>query len=112
MAKLNVTAIAEDGLSAPGNALVTHVVVSVEDASGSPVAGLAATNFRIGTEIVGAGGSTSSISSISIGKLPGVYLLKIIPLTGQTWKAGVYIHSIAVNHVADKGQTLFSFLMD
>jgi hypothetical protein len=112
MAKLFVSAVGEDTIAAPGNAQRTYVIVSVEDAAGNPVTGMAAANFQLGTEIVGPGGSTSSIQSVSNGKLPGIYLLSVIPLAGQTWKSGVYIFSVAVTHGADKGQALCSFLMD
>ena len=112
MAKLFVSAVGEDTIAAPGNAQRTYVIVSVEDATGNPVTGLAASNFMLGTEIVGPGGSTSSIQSVSNGKLPGIYLLSVIPLAGQTWKSGVYIFSVAVTRGADKGQALCSFLMD
>ena len=112
MAKLFVNVVGEDTISAPGNAQVTYVIVSVEDSNGNPVTGLTAANFRLGTEIVGPGGSISSISSVVAGSLPGIYRLNIIPLAGQTWKSGVYIHSLAVTRGADKGQNVFSFLMD
>ncbi len=112
MAKLTVATIVEDTMSAPGNMQPTYLVVSVEDANGAPVAGLAIPNFAIGSEIVGPGGSTSHISAIAPGKLPGVYLLSLLPLAGQSWKAGVYIFSVVVNHGADKGHALCSCLMD
>lgn len=112
MAKLFVSAAGEDTIAAPGNANSTYIIVSVEDLTGMPVTGLTAANFQLGTEIVGPGGSTSSIQSVMNGKLPGVYLLKVIPLAGQTWKSGVYIFSIAVTHGPDRGQTLSTFLMD
>ena len=76
------------------------------------VAGLVAANFSLGSEIVGPGGSISHISTVTNGKLPGVYLLQVLPLAGQTWKAGVYIFSVAVSRAADRGTTLCSFLMD
>ena len=69
MAKLFVTLAAEDTISAPGNAQSTYIVASVEDSAGVPVAGLAVANFKLGTEIVGPGGSISSITSVSPGKL-------------------------------------------
>lgn len=112
MAKLFVSALAEDTISAPGNAQRTYIIVGVEDASGNPVEGLTAANFRVGTEIVGPGGSISSIQSVHNGALAGVYHMNILPLAGQTWKAGVYIFSIAVTRGADKGQALCSLLMD
>ena len=112
MAKLNVTAIAEDTVANPGNATNSYIIVSVEDSNGAGVGGLVAANFTIGSEIVGPGGSTSSIASVSNGKLVGTYLLKIIPLAGQTWKAGYYIWSVAVTSGANHGQCLCTCLMD
>ena len=112
MAKLFVNVVGEDTISAPGNAQSSYLIASVEDGSGAPVTGLTIPSFHLGTEIVGPGGSTSSIQTVSNGKLPGTYLLKIIPLAGQTWKSGVYIHSLAVTRGADKGIGLSSFLMD
>lgn len=112
MAKLTITAIAEDTIAAPGNTQPTYIVVSVQDVNGLGVTGLTGSNFTIGSEIVGPGGSTSHIDSVSNGKIQGTYLLKILPLAGQTWKSGVYIFSVAVTQGANKGQSLCSFLMD
>ena len=112
MAKLTVHAIGEDSIASPGNANNLYVVVSVADSNGAAVAGLAIGSFSLGSEIVGAGGSTSHINTVTNGKLPGVYLLQVLPLAGQTWKAGVYIFSVAVSRAADRGIALCSFLMD
>ena len=112
MAKLNLVAIGEDTIASPGNALNLYIVVSVTDGNGTGVAGLAIGNFAIGSEIVGPGGSISHINTVTNGKLAGTYLLTVLPLAGQTWKAGVYIFSVNATHGADHGQTLCSFLMD
>ncbi len=112
MAKLTVVAVGEDTIASPGNANNLYIVVSVEDPNGAPVNALTMANFALGSEIVGPGGSLSHISTVSNGKLPGVYLLKILPLAGQTWKAGVYVFSVAVTHGPDQGRTLCHFLMD
>src|ERR1041385_5948751 len=102
MAHLTIAAVAEDTIAAPGNTQPTYIVVSVQDGTGAAVTGLTISNFSIGSEIVGPGGSISHIDTVSNGKLAGVYLLKVLPLTGQTWKAGVYIFSVAVVHGPDK----------
>ena len=99
-------------MASPGNANKLYIVVSVTDGNGAGVTGLNKGNFSIGSEIVGPGGSISHIDSVANGKLSGTYLLYVLPLTGQTWKAGVYIFSVNVISGADKGQTLCSFLMD
>ena len=44
--------------------------------------------------------------------VPGVYILRIGPLAGQTWKSGVYIWSVAVTRGADHGQALCTTMMD
>jgi len=112
MAKLTLTAISEDSVAAPGNANSLYIIASVEDGSGAPVGGLTPANFALGSEIVAPGGSLSHINGGGNGQLPGVYLLKLAPLAGQTWKAGVYIFSVAVTRGADHGLTLCSVLMD
>ncbi len=112
MAKLNVTAIAEDTVAAPGNALNLYLIVSITDANGTGVPGLSMANFNIGSEIVGPGGSTSHIGAVGGGAVAGVYHLTLLPLAGQTWKSGVYIYSVTVAKGADLGQTLCSVLMD
>jgi hypothetical protein len=112
MAKLTLSAIGEDTIASPGNANNLYIIVSVQDSNGVAVPGLAIGNFALGSEIVGPGGSTSHINTVTNGKLPGVYLLQVLPLAGQTWKAGVYIFSVAVTRGADHGITLCRFLMD
>jgi len=113
VAKLTVNAIAEDAVAAPGNANTLHMVVSVEDQNGTPVTGLAVMgNFALGSELVALGGSLSQIGGGGNGQSPGVYILKVVPPTGQTWKAGVYIFSVAVTRGADHGLALCSVLMD
>ncbi len=112
MAKLNVEAIVEDSISTPGNDKDTYLIVSVTDGNGAPVEGLSLSNFTLGSEIVGAGGSISHINMVRAGKLSGVYVLFIGPSAGETWRGGVYIWSVRVTHGADQGTTLCSCLMD
>lgn len=111
MSKLDVKAVVEDTLAAPGNTKPAYIVVSVEDPNGLGVSGLNASNFSIGSEVVGPGGSLSHISSISTIN-PGIYTLQMLPQNGQSWKAGVYIFSVVVHQGTNKGQTLCSCLMD
>lgn len=112
MAKLSLVAIGEDTMASPGNAQNLYIVVSVTDSNGAGVTGLTIGNFAIGSEIVGPGGSISHIDTVNNGKLGGTYLLRVLPLAGQTWKSGVYIFSVNVTSGVNKGQTLCSFLMD
>jgi hypothetical protein len=113
MARLIVNAIAEDTIAKPANALDSYIVVSVTDINGTAVAGLALANFALGSPIVGPGGSTSHISGVGPGgSVTGVYILRIAPLAGQTWKSGVYIWSVRVTAGANVGQTLCTTLMD
>ena len=113
MARLIVHAIAEDTIAAPGNALESYIVVSVTDSNGVAVTGLAAANFSLGSPIVGPGGSVSHIVSVgSGGSVSGVYILRIAPLKGQTWKSGYYIWSVRVTSGANAGQALCNTLMD
>ena len=113
MALLIVNAIAEDTIAAPSNANDSYIVVSVTDANGVAVPGLTITNFAVGSPIVGPGGSISHITTVSSGgSVTGVYILRIAPLAGQTWKSGVYIWSVRVTSGVNVGQTLCTTLMD
>jgi hypothetical protein len=113
MARLIVNAIAEDTIANPGNALDSYIVVSVTDTNGTAVGGLVQANFAVGSPIVGPGGSISHITSVGPGgSVTGVYILRIAPLAGQTWKSGVYIWSVRVTSGANVGQTLCTTLMD
>jgi hypothetical protein len=113
MAQLIVNAIAEDSIASPGNALDSYIVVSVTNANGTAVAGLTIANFSVGSAIVGPGGSVSHITSVgAAGAVSGVYILRIAPLAGQTWKSGVYIWSVRVTSGANVGQNLCTTLMN
>jgi hypothetical protein len=112
MARLIVTALSEDTIAAPGNRQPNYIIVSVTDVNGVPVSGLAAANFKTNPLIVGPGGALVNITSVAAGVLPGFYLINVLPIRTETWKAGVYIFAVAVERGADRGQTLASVLMD
>ena len=112
MARLIVTAFSEDTIAAPGNRLPNYIVVSITDANGVPVAGLAVSNFKVDPMIVGPGGALVNIAGVTPGRLPGYYHVNVVPIRTETWKKGVYIFAVAVQKGADKGQTLATVLMD
>ncbi|NTW55369.1 MAG: hypothetical protein HGB15_11595, partial [Chlorobaculum sp.] len=62
--------------------------------------------------IVGPGGALVNITSVTAGRLPGFYLIQVVPINTQTWKAGTYIFCIATVRGTDQGQTLCQVLMD
>jgi hypothetical protein len=112
VARLIVTAFSEDTIAAPGNRQPNYIVVSITDANGAPVTGLAAANFKVDPMIVGPGGALVNITGVNAGRLPGFYHVNVVPINTQTWKAGVYIFAVAIERGADKGQTLATVLMD
>jgi hypothetical protein len=112
MPRLIVTAFSEDTIAAPGNRQPNYVIVSVTDVNGVPVTGLGVPNFKVDPMIVGPGGALVNITGVSAGRLPGFYLINVVPIGTQTWKAGVYIFAVAVERGSDKGQTLATVLMD
>lgn len=112
MARLIVNAASEDTIAAPGNRLANYIVVSVTDANGAPVSGLSAADFKVDAVIVGPGGALVNIASVTPGRLPGFYLVDVVPINTQTWKAGTYIFAVAVSHAGNQGQNLCSVLMD
>jgi hypothetical protein len=112
MPRLIVEALSEDTIAAPGNRLANYITVSVTDLNGVPVSGLAAANFKVDPMIVGPGGALVSIAGVVAGRLPGFYLVNVVPIAQQTWKAGVYIFAVAVERGVDKGQNLASVIMN
>jgi hypothetical protein len=112
MALLIVNAASEDTIAAPGNRQNNYVVVSVSDSVGNPVSGLTAANFQVQPVIVGPGGALVNITGASAAGLPGFYIVNVVPIKTETWKAGTYIFAVAVQRGADKGQNLASVLMD
>jgi hypothetical protein len=81
------------GVAAVGNSDPMLLVVSVTDADGVPVGGLAVADFRIRATIVGAGGSLVEIALVGGGH-QGDYVLHVVPVTYQgtqyTWAYGRY----------------------
>jgi hypothetical protein len=112
MARLIVTAFSEDTIAAPGNRQPNYIIVSVTDANGDPSTGLTTANFKVDPMIVGPGGALVNITGVTGGRLPGFYLVNVVPIGTQTWKPGVYIFCVAVQRGADRGQALATVLMD
>lgn len=112
MALLIVQAASEDTIAAPGNREANYVCVSVSDSVGNPVTGLTDKNFSVQPLIVGPGGSLVNIVSAAAAGLPGMYIIRVVPINIQTWKSGVYIFGVAVKRGADLGQALASVQMD
>jgi hypothetical protein len=40
------------------------------------------------------------------------YLIRVLPIAAETWKAGNYIFAVSVDRAGNKGQTLTSVLID
>jgi hypothetical protein len=112
MSLLIVNAASEDTIAAPGNRQPNYITVSVTDANGAPVTGLAAADFKVDPMIVGPGGALVNITTVLAGRLPGFYLIDVVPIRAETWKSGTYIFAVAVNHNGNQGQNLCSVLMD
>jgi hypothetical protein len=112
MANLIVNALSEDTIAAPANRQANYIVVSVTNANGIPVTGLGISNFKVDPVIVGPGGALVNITGVTAGRLPGIYLVLVVPIATQTWKAGVYIFAVAINNGPDQGQNLCSVQMD
>ena len=112
MARLIVAAASEDTKAAPGNREYNWVIVSVTDVNGAPVTGLAAANFKVYPLLVGPGGYAVNVTEVFAQGLPGCYAIKVVPITGGTWKSGMYIFGVAVERSGDQGQTMASVFMD
>jgi len=112
MARLHVQLQSEDTIAGPGNRNPNYIVASVTDDAGVGVAGLAAANFKVDPVIVGPGGALVNIVSVAAGRIAGVYLVQVVPINAETWKAGTYVFAVAVTSGANNGQGLCSVVMD
>jgi hypothetical protein len=112
MALLNVVALSEDTIAAPGNRQPNYIVVAVSRPGGAPLTGLVAADFQVDPCIVGAGGALVNIVSANPVRIPGTYIVEVVPIRTETWKSGTYIFAVAVKKGADQGLTLCSVLMD
>src|SRR5437763_12209371 len=86
MSLLIVNAASEDTIAAPGNRQPNYITVSVTDAAGVPTTGLTAADFNVDPMIVGPGGALVNITSVTAGRLPGFYLIDVLPIRTETWK--------------------------
>ena len=108
---MDVKAIVEDTVSTHSNDDPAYIVISVGDSSGAGVIGLDKANFKLTIEKGDPGSGAGYINSVTSIN-PGIYRLKVLPLSGQTWKSGVNIFSISVVNGNYRGQTLCSFRVD
>jgi hypothetical protein len=84
---------AASGVARVGTSDPLYLVVSITDADGVPVSGLAATDFTITAKIVAAYGSEVEIASVGGGQ-HGDYSLDIVPITyqGTQYTSGHPVH--------------------
>ena len=107
-----VSAFSEDTIAAPSNRQPNYIVASVTEADGDPVTGLGVSNFKVDPMVVGPGGALVNIIGVTPGRLPGFYLINVVPISTETWKSGVYIFAVAATRGTDRGQALATVLMD
>lgn len=113
MPQLTLVARSEDTIAAPGDRDPNYICVSVNSSdTGRPTTGLTADNFQVDAMIVGPGGALVDIVSVSAGRLPGTYIIRVVPIRRETWKAGVYIFAVAVEIKDHQGLTLCRVRMD
>jgi hypothetical protein len=111
-ASLIVSAASEDTVAAPGNREPNYIVVSVTDGNGKPTIGLVANDFKVDAMVVAKGGALVDVEGVTEGRLPGFYIIDILPIRQESWKRGVYIFAVAVESNGDQGQALTTVIMD
>lgn len=102
MARLIISAAAEENFAAPGNTSDLVINASITSAAGVPVTGLTSANFSLGTPRVPPGGAISVISSVTTGGLSGCYSIRLNPAV-STWLAGTYLFNLRAVNGADQG---------
>jgi hypothetical protein len=105
MARLYVDAVAAAVNAAVGNRNPVHLGVSVTDANGNGVAGLAAANFALATTTSAPGGAAGVISSVSGATITGGYLIQVLPTGVNNWQDGTFNFILDVTSGSDDGQT-------
>ncbi len=108
MARLYMDAVTAPSLAANGNRNTASVLLSITDANGNGVAGVVAGNFTIGNPVVGAGGASVVIDTVSATGPTGAYLMKLLPNGANNWADGRFLISLDVAVGADDGQTVCS----
>ena len=109
---LNVAALSEDVLAAPGNREANYIVVSVTDQDGKPVSDLDAHDFTIKAIVAPGGGQLAYDVKVVHSDFPGVYLTEVVPAENDSWKGGVYIFAVGVHRKFDRGQSVVNVLID
>jgi hypothetical protein len=104
-------AVTAPALAASGNRIPARILLSVTDANGNGVAGLAVANFIIGNPVVGAGGASVVIDTVSATGPTGAYLLGILPNGANNWADGLYLMSLDLTSGVDDGQTVCSVVI-
>jgi hypothetical protein len=102
--------------AAPGNSNNILMVISVMDQNGNAVSGLGATNFAVGSIVVGPGGALSDLKSASEASgASGFYTLNLVPTTYRgtqyKWVKGTYLFSVTVTSGQNRGQTVVDLKM-
>ncbi len=105
-------------IAMPGNSRPLPVVVSITDADGMPVTGLAVANFDVQQKLVAPYGASVEIAAVNgiMGGGDGYYWVRLVPVSYQgtqyTWTAGRFVFAVAVTSGADRGQTLCTVLLE
>jgi hypothetical protein len=100
----------------PGNSNNILMVVSVTNQDGNAVSGLGATNFAIGSIVVGPGGALLDLKSArEASGSSGFYILELVPTTYKgtqyKWVKGTYLFSVTVTSGQNRGQTVVDLKM-
>lgn len=112
MAILNISALSEDVLAAPGNKEANYIIVSVTDQDGKPVGNLDVHDFIIKAIVTPDGGRISHDIRVVESDFSGVYVVEVVPFKNETWKKGVYIFAVGVHKKFDRGQAIVDVDMD
>jgi hypothetical protein len=112
MANLNVSALSEDILAAPGNSDANYIIVSVTDQDGKPVDKLDVHDFIIKVIVAPDGGRISHDIKVVESDFPGVYVVEVVPIENETWRKGAYVFAVGVHRKFDRGQAIVSVDVD
>lgn len=112
MAKLSIAAITSIARASPGNSERSIICLAITDRDGKGVAGLTETNFRLAQLLGAFGGSLSIIDGVVNQPGTGFYNLDIVPISSNTWDAGVFIFGVTVETEDDDGMKLVKLVIE
>jgi hypothetical protein len=110
---LDIVAHGNPTTAKSGNRNPAQILVSVTDASGTPVNGLTSSDITFDTLLVGPGGANVVLDTFGTATFGGYYRLDVVPLGTLKWVSGEFDIAVMVSDpgTGNLAQTITSFIV-